>query len=389
MKFPLWLKTASFRNKRTLSRKRFYIQILFAVLLNFSFAFTGFFALRWLCLPVINCWACPWAIFGCPVGVMANLAALQIVAFGALGVLATTAVLLGRWTCGWACPFGWFQELLYMIPTPKLILPAVLRFFKYAALVLMVFALPWMFGGGTVNLSDLQPLESVVFEQPLPDEVPPDDILDEIPEIETPATPTPAPQLDPTKEFISRKLFYCYYCPAGALEASIPMQYSPESFQVRLDNDRRKKILAAGRDPADVPDDDPDFPRLSLEGSSFTVAYDKLGVLFVFLMMFVLLKRPFCRIACPVGASLGLLSRVSLLRLKVDQNKCIKCDACTKCCPQGISIYKPGSPISECVLCNECVHVCPTKAISYENPFNLKKAISEQKPPQQAVQSDK
>ena len=52
-------------------------------------------------------------------------------------------VLLGRFICGFLCPFGWFQELLH-----KILAQAVhqrlkpLRYVKYAVLLIMVMLLP-------------------------------------------------------------------------------------------------------------------------------------------------------------------------------------------------------------------------------------------------------
>ena len=53
-------------------------------------------------------------------------------------------VLLGRFICGFLCPFGWFQELLHKIPTKKLSTKKLkpLTYLKYAVLLVMVFLLP-------------------------------------------------------------------------------------------------------------------------------------------------------------------------------------------------------------------------------------------------------
>ena len=53
-------------------------------------------------------------------------------------------VLLGRFICGFLCPFGWFQELLHKIPTKKFSTKKLkpLRYLKYAVLLVMVFLLP-------------------------------------------------------------------------------------------------------------------------------------------------------------------------------------------------------------------------------------------------------
>ncbi|GAB4162587.1 MAG: 4Fe-4S binding protein [Planctomycetota bacterium] len=360
MTLPRWMKSSFFNNKKYLSRKRFYMQFGFAILLNMSFAATGFFALHWVCAPVINCWACPYAVFGCPVGILANLAALNLIALGAIGVIISTGVAIGRWTCGWVCPFGWFQELLYMIPTPKLALPRVMLYLKYVALALMVFLIPWFVGGGTVQYDDIKPLKDTASIEITEDQ---DGEADD----------------DALMRFLSRKMFFCYYCPAGTLQASLPLalsEFSVKTHQGRIDKWRENEIRKDGLDPENLTaDEEAEYPRLEVERLDLTGVVDKLVVLGFFLLAFVFLKRPFCRAFCPAGAALAAFSKVSLLRLKVDMNKCVRCNACTNRCPQGIAIYKPDAPISECILCNECVVICPVKAISYENPFKLKEPL--------------
>ena len=60
------------------------------------------------------------------------------------GILILFGVLLGRFICGFLCPFGWFQELLHKIPSPKLSTKKLkpLRYLKYAVLLVMVVLLP-------------------------------------------------------------------------------------------------------------------------------------------------------------------------------------------------------------------------------------------------------
>ena len=55
-------------------------------------------------------------------------------------------VLLGRFICGFLCPFGWFQELLHKIPTKKLSTKKLkpLTYIKYAVLLFMVVLMPML-----------------------------------------------------------------------------------------------------------------------------------------------------------------------------------------------------------------------------------------------------
>ena len=63
------------------------------------------------------------------------------------GFLILLGVLLGRFICGFLCPFGWFQELLHKIPTKKLSTKKLkpLTYLWHAVLLVMVFLLPAFF----------------------------------------------------------------------------------------------------------------------------------------------------------------------------------------------------------------------------------------------------
>ncbi|MBC7232258.1 MAG: 4Fe-4S binding protein [Chloroflexi bacterium] len=63
----------------------------------------------------MNCYACPGAIFACPIGTLQHFAAIRQFPFYTLGVLALVGTMVGRLACGWLCPFGWFQELVHSL----------------------------------------------------------------------------------------------------------------------------------------------------------------------------------------------------------------------------------------------------------------------------------
>ncbi len=60
------------------------------------------------------------------------------------GTLILLGVLLGRFVCGFLCPFGWLQELLHKIPCKKLSTKRLkpLTYIKYGVLLLAVVLLP-------------------------------------------------------------------------------------------------------------------------------------------------------------------------------------------------------------------------------------------------------
>ena len=77
--------------------------------------------LKRLCLPGLNCYSCPGALGACPLGALQNGLADPFlrIPFYVLGVLLLLGSLLGRFICGWLCPFGLVQEWLFLIPTRK------------------------------------------------------------------------------------------------------------------------------------------------------------------------------------------------------------------------------------------------------------------------------
>ena len=99
-----------------------------------------------VCVPGLNCYSCPAASGACPIGAFQAVVGSSKFRFSYYisGTLILLGVLLGRFICGFLCPFGWFQELLHKLPTKKLSTRKLrpLTYLKYAVLLVMVVLLP-------------------------------------------------------------------------------------------------------------------------------------------------------------------------------------------------------------------------------------------------------
>jgi ferredoxin len=90
----------------------------------------------------------------------------------------------------------------------------------------------------------------------------------------------------------------------------------------------------------------------------------------IFLLLIAALSltkgRLYCNMICPVGTLLGLFSKVSILRIKINTDKCSKCGQCSLGCKSScIDFLNQNVDVSRCVNCYNCINICPDKAISY------------------------
>lgn len=245
--------------------------------------------LKVICSPGLNCYSCPAATSYCPLGALQQLMggirlALEngqiYVGFYVIGAMGVIGSFVGRMICGWACPFGLFQELLHKIPSPTFGVWRPLRFIKYGLLLFTVIVLP------------LFAVDSFGFGQ----------------------------------------TWFCkYICPAGTLEAGLPLL-----------------ILQPG-----------------LRESLGLLFLNKLVILIFFIGWSVVASRPFCRTTCPLGAFYALFNKIKLVKLSLDTARCTNCEACHEVCPMGVRFNESPDDM-ECITCLACTKACQVNAISLE-----------------------
>jgi polyferredoxin len=85
-----------------------------------------------------------------------------------------------------------------------------------------------------------------------------------------------------------------------------------------------------------------------------------LVILVAMLVGALVVDRPWCRYACPLGAANGLVARFSPVHLERSAAVCVSCNLCTRSCPMGLPVATATRITSvDCNGCLECVESCP------------------------------
>lgn len=249
-----------------------------------------------VCVPGLNCYSCPAASGACPIGSFQAVVGSSKFGFSyyITGFLILLGVLLGRFICGFLCPFGWLQELLHKIPSKKLSTKKLkpLTYLKYIILLLAVVLLPAL-AVNDVGMGDP---------------------------------------------------FFCkYICPQGVLEGAIPLSLVNEGIRAALG----------------------------------TLFVQKLFILLATVALSILFYRPFCKWICPLGAFYALLNKISLLEIKMDEQKCVSCGKCAASCKMDVDVRKTPNH-AECIRCGKCITACPAEALCFHYGFGSSHKKKEQ-----------
>ncbi|MCA1586707.1 MAG: 4Fe-4S binding protein, partial [Acidobacteria bacterium] len=75
----------------------------------------------------------------------------------------------------------------------------------------------------------------------------------------------------------------------------------------------------------------------------------------------IFVRNLYCRFVCPVGATLGLLSYLTIFRIK-RWRECNTCRICQRACEWG-AVEGPGILVTECVRCDDCERLYADKSV--------------------------
>ena len=250
-----------------------------------------------------------------------------------IGLVAVAAILLGRFFCGWLCPFGLYQDLLTRVRKATRL--KHLSFSQKTNKALSQSR--WVIIAIFLILSVIFASYEIFGHQLIPGT--------------TPGGPegTEAGNVG----FLNEP--FCLVCPMRPLcvlaECAIgSMKYSYVS-----------QII---------------YGPLAIRGGY--ISSINIIILIAITALALAYRRFFCRI-CPLGAITAAFSsftpfkQIAITKLEKNEQKCTKCGVCKRVCPtQATDVYeKKGGDVTEsrCILCARCVEACP-----YEDALSLKVA---------------
>jgi polyferredoxin len=107
--------------------------------------------------------------------------------------------------------------------------------------------------------------------------------------------------------------------------------------------------------------------KIDYKGFEWKEAVFPLSMLAVLIWLSLFHGRLFCNTVCPAGTFLGLLSRFSFFRIRMDKVSCTKCGKCAVVCKSScINVKEMVIDVSRCVDCYNCLKVCPSVSIGYK-----------------------
>ncbi len=101
------------------------------------------------------------------------------------------------------------------------------------------------------------------------------------------------------------------------------------------------------------------------------IAFSVVASVFIFLVTVLYMSynhgRLFCNLLCPAGALLGIISRISLFKIDINEDGCTHCKLCEKVCKANcIDSETQTIDFAACVGCFNCMEACHTEGVIYK-----------------------
>ncbi|MEJ2657009.1 MAG: 4Fe-4S binding protein [Desulfobacterales bacterium] len=302
-------------------------------------------------------WPVNWMIQLDPLVGLATLLTTRTVYSGLLWGLATIVltIILGRFFCGWICPFGSIHQFVGFLAKRKQSIPAKIKLNQYhpgqsIKYWILIFLLTISTLELAIDLIRLPITHRLLFGILMLAA-----LTGLIFRVVRQASATPGKIGRVFLIFIAVWLllgtfFNTYQTSAASLQIGlldpIPLLYRSINLVIL-----------------------PLVDRTSVSVSTIPRAYDGTWLIaFVFLSAILLnlaVPRFYCRFICPAGAMFGILSRFAIWRVGKTKNECIDCGLCEKNC-EGACSPTSQIRINECVLCMNCLNECRHDLMTYQ-----------------------
>ena len=262
-------------------------------------------ASTWLPLPVSYPRGAPYSVFWDGFEALQYILAYGYVPFLTLGIFLLFSITIGRMSCGWLCPVGFFQDILSWLPIKK-IKPSrpdnsfgnAIKYF-IAATALSSAAIIGLIrqGGDEVLVAG--------FKTDIP---------------------------------------YSLFDPAGTLFATF---YYYITWGIYPANGSVFTAIA--------------------EAGTYTII--RVLIFLFVMMAAIKIPRFYCRYLCPTGAMLGIMSHRSIIGIKKDAALCQSgCNECEQACPMMVPLVDLSERYVQdrsCINCGKCVDACPNGAMTF------------------------
>lgn len=102
-----------------------------------------------------------------------------------------------------------------------------------------------------------------------------------------------------------------------------------------------------------------------------------LAIITGFVLLSLAVERAWCRWLCPLGIFNGVVGKLSLFKIRRNENSCIHCGACSRACPARIPVAEVAAIADDrCVGCQQCIDSCPVKeTLQIKAPVSLYRRI--------------